>query len=91
MRETRNIPQIAGFIFAWTVTNYLRSFLFEFVWFYYFIRSEISPTSIVIIYLDENGMLASSLMIDMNEKSRDPWLEAVEKAQVMRFDNNNYK
>ena len=51
--------------------------------YYYIIRSEISQTSIVIIYLDENGMLASSLMVDMNEKTRDPWLEAVEKAQVM--------
>ena len=49
-----------------------------------FIKSEISPTSIVVIYLDEHGMLASSLMIDMNEKFREGWMEAVEKAQVFR-------
>lgn len=50
-----------------------------------FIKSEISPTSIVVIYLDEHGMLANSMMLEIPEKSRDVWIEEVSKAQVCMF------
>jgi hypothetical protein len=48
-----------------------------------FIKSEISPTSVVVIYLDEHGMLSNAMMLEMPEKSRDLWMEAVSKAQVI--------
>ena len=47
-----------------------------------FHKSEVSSTSLVVIYLDEYGMLANSMMIEMTEESRDTWMEAVSKAQV---------
>ena len=47
-----------------------------------FIRSEISPTSIVVLYLDEHGMLANAMMLEMSEKDRGKWMEEVSKAQV---------
>ncbi|XP_066934497.1 pleckstrin homology domain-containing family G member 5-like isoform X2 [Clytia hemisphaerica] len=46
-----------------------------------FHKSEVSATSLVVIYLDEYGMLANSMMIEMTEESRDVWIEAVSKAQ----------
>ena len=47
-----------------------------------FIKSEISSTSIVVLYLDEHGMLANAMMLEMGEKDRDKWMEDVSKAQV---------
>lgn len=47
-----------------------------------FIKSEISNTSIVFLYLDEHGLLASSLMLEMPEKKKDGWLQSLEKAKV---------
>lgn len=51
-----------------------------------FIRSEISPTSIVVLYLDEHGMLANALMLEMAERDRDKWMDEVTKAQD-RYEN----